>query len=405
MSKTDSVDWFSQELRSSPYPVYAQMRDREAVSRVRLPSGTTASVLTRYADVRAGLANPDLSREHYPLPFHCEGAGSDLVRAMLFDHMLRADGSAHSRVRRLATKAFTACQVGRFGSSIREIADQLIDRVDSAGSTDLVSAFAQPLPMAVISTILGAPQLGQEGYDEWAGVVLPVLYGTDPKDIQARSLVLYERLATLIEQKKRDPGTDLTTALIHSEHDGDRLSDPELVATIFLIILAGQETTANLVGNALHALLSHPRQWAAVRADPALLPAAIDEILRYESSVHAATARIAVRDVEVGAHTIPAGEIVILSLASANRDCGEFVNPDQFDVTRSAGRHLGFGQGPHYCLGARLARLEAAVGVGAVVSRWPELALAVPAEDLRWHRGQIMRGLVRLPVVWSGAVH
>jgi cytochrome P450 len=386
-----------QDFIHDPYTLYQRLRTEAPVTRITLPRGLGAWLVTRYEDARVALAEPTLSKDPVGarelFPRRDEAAAPYMEQ--LDGHMLNSDPPDHTRMRKLVNKAFTAGTVDRLRPRIAEIAAGLLDEMAGKDEVDLLDAYAFPLPITVICELLGVPQGDRDDFRQWSNVMLSAVEW--PK-VAAASQSMARYLAELIESKRAAPGQDLMTDLIGATEDGDRLSHPELVAMAFLLLVAGHETTVNLIGNAVFALLRNPEQLAALRADPELLPGAVEEFLRYESPVHLSTIRYTTEPFQVGGVRIPEGQFLLVSLCSANRDTERFAGGDTLDVTRKATGHLAFGHGIHYCLGAPLARLEGRLAIGALLERFPDLALAADPAELRWRFSTLLRGLERLPV-------
>jgi cytochrome P450 len=390
---------------ADPYAVYAALRDDGPVRRVVLPNGWDVWVVTRYAEARAALADPRLSKDPRSL---AERFGDDMIRdddivaASLRAHMLNADPPDHTRLRKLVTKAFTARRIDGLRPRIEAITDELLDELAAGaghGPVDLIDTFAFPLPITVISELLGVPPDDRDDFRAWSTTI--VSDGPDD-EMQTASAAMATYLSGLLAAKRADPGDDLLTALIQARDDEDRLDEHELVSMAFLLLVAGHETTVNLIGNGVLALLRRPDQLSRLRADPSLIPGAVEELLRYDGPVNLATMRFTTEPVVLGDGVrIPAGEFVLVSLASADHDPSRFADPDRLDVTRPVGGHLAFGHGIHYCLGAPLARLEGEIAFTCLLDRFPHLRLAGTPTDLRWRHSSLIRGLERLPVQLS----
>ncbi|MFI8928505.1 cytochrome P450 [Streptomyces sp. NPDC053474] len=387
-------------LIDDPYATYALLRESAPVRRVTGTDGNAAWLVTRYADVREALADPRLSLDKaHALPGNYRGFS---LPPALDANLLNMDPPDHTRVRRLVAKAFTPGRTERLREPVRRAADELLDALAEAGGGDLVAAYAAPLPIAVICDLLGVPATRRPDFRTWTDA----LVAPDP----ARPHLAKEAVAGLlgyftglIAQKRARPGDDLLSDLIAVRDDdggdGGRLSEDELMSLAFLILFAGYENVVQLIGTAVLGLLSHPEQLAAVRADPGLLPGAVEEFLRHEGPVLLAIRRFPLEDVTIGGVRVPKGETVLVSTGSAGRDPERFADPDRLDVTRDASGHLALGHGIHYCLGAPLARMETATALAALIERFPDLALAVPVEELRWRPSMRARGLLELPVV------
>ena len=313
--------------------------------------------------------------------------------------MLNRDGDDHRRLRRLVSKAFTPRMVEQLRPRIQEIADALIDDVAAAGEMELVSEFAFPLPITVIAELLGVSVADRERFREWSGAVVSPAFtpaGMERADALLGAFVEY--LLALFGERRKEPGEDLVSALVAVEDGGDTLSEEELCSMVVLLIVAGHETTVSLIGNAMLALLTHPEQRAAIERDSSLLPRAVEELIRYDGPVERTLNRWAAVDVELRGQTIRRGETVIVVLGAADHDPERFENPGTLDFAAERdARHLGFGRGRHFCLGAPLARLEAEIALGTLLRRLPGLRLAVAEDEVRWRFVPLFRSLVALP--------
>ncbi|WP_307847607.1 cytochrome P450 [Streptomyces sp. F63] len=381
---------------ADPYSVYAELRARGAAHKVRLDERSTAWLIVGHDEARAALADPRFSKNRSHAP------GMEFTDSPINANMLGSDPPDHTRLRRLVAREFTMRRVESLRPRVEEITGELLDAMTAApgGRVDLVEALAFPLPMSVICELLGVPALDRAAFRAWSNELVS---RTSPSAENAAVHAMAEYLAGLIGEKRRHPGDDLLSGLIRTtDEDGDRLSRDELVGMAFLLLVAGHETTVNLITNAVHALLRHPDRLAELRADLSLTEQAVEETLRWDGPVKNATFRFAREPVEVGGVTVPAGEVVIVSLASADRDPAHFPDADRFDPGRRAGGHLAFGHGIHYCLGAPLARMEGQIALRGLLERFPGLALDLdpdlPASDLPWVPGLLIRGLRRLPV-------
>lgn len=391
---------FDAEFIADPGPRFAAWRQAGAVHRVRIPEGDPAWVVPRYGDVRALLADPRLSlswrkgrRGGY--------TGWPLTRA-LARMLLNLDPPDHTRLRRLVSQAFTPRRVESLRAGIQARADQLLTGLAPAGGADLIAEYAAPLPVSVICDLLGVPVGDSAEFRSWAGALITPAGAGDDQAARAQQAVasLEAYIVGLIAAKRSAPGDDLMSDLIAVRDRDDVLTEHELTSMAFLVLLAGYETTVHLIGNSVLALLEHPDQLAALRSDPSLLRTGVEELLRYAGPGAVAIRRFAAEDIELGGMTIPAGDLVLLLVGSANRDPECVPDPDRLDLTRTDVPHLGLGHGIHYCLGAGLARLEAEIALGTLVRRFPELALAVPAGELAWRSSFRIRGLTALPVVY-----
>ncbi len=359
--------------------------------------GTQVWLVTRYAEARTLLADPRLSKNWRELLEFFPSGSDGAYKSLLHSHMLQQDPPAHTRLRKLVTKAFTAGSVQKMRPDVVRIADELLDRMAvaaAAGSAvDLMQSYAVPLPLQVISELLGVPA---EDRDNFRMRVEPLLTSTDPAELSAAETGLADLLAALIGRKRRQPADDLLSALVHASDVDDRLSFDELVSTAYLLILAGYETTVNLIGNGVLALLHNPSQLAALRADPSLMPSAVEEFLRFESPLNMATLRFSTESVRIGEVEIPAGQPVLVALLAANHDARQYDDPDHLDVTRTRNPHLAVGHGIHHCLGAPLARLEGDIAIGRLLNRFERITM----DDniiLQYRNSTLMRGLTALP--------
>ncbi|WP_067499181.1 cytochrome P450 [Actinoplanes sp. TFC3] len=386
---------FSQD----PHALYDMLRIESPVREVVSGDGLKVWLVTRYDDAKAALSDVRLSKNvvvgERVLRKHSSAETAALMfTAELSAHMLNTDPPDHTRLKKLVNKAFTTRTVERLRPRITEITADLLDAMAKQDTVDLLAAFASPLPITVICELLGVPFTDREKFQDWVAAQL----STDAERVQEAAPALLGYMNGLIESKRQAPGDDLLTALVQASADGDRLTQQELLSMAFLLLVAGHETTVNLIGNGMFALLQHPEQAAALRADRALLPKAIDEFLRYEGPVNTASFRFTTAPVELGGVTIPEDELVLISLASANRDEQQFPGAAGFDITRQTNGNLAFGHGIHYCIGAPLARLEAEIAFGALLDRFPGLQLDADPATLRWRPGAVIRGLETLPV-------
>jgi 6-deoxyerythronolide B hydroxylase len=316
--------------------------------------------------------------------------------------MLDSDPPVHTRLRRLVGRAFTSRRIKDIEPRIRVITDELLDRIAEAGSFDLMANFAGPLPVIVIAEMLGVPPEEHAQFKVWSNQIIEggrgSFRGVAPDEqVRPAAQELRAFLAEQIERRRREPGEDLITALVQAHDEGGALAADELLAFVVLLLLAGNETTTNLIGNGTLALMRHPDQLARLRGDLALMPTAIDEMLRYDSPVQS-TVRTCVASTDVGGAEVAAGELLFVILASANHDSAKFPNADRFDVARTPNDHLAFGEGIHFCLGANLARLEGAIGISSMLQRFPKLRLADPDAKLEYRGSYLLRGLRALPI-------
>ena len=402
--------WGAYDL-DDPFPLFATVRELGAVHSVTLADGHAAWLVVGYEEARAALNDPRLSKDMQAALATAGGVVAEgLPGPALARHMLVVDPPDHTRLRRLVSAAFSVRRTEQLRPRVESVVDDLLDRIAAAGPdarVDLVASFAFPLPFTVICELLGVPEADREALGrELIALLGPT--GTPDEYTRAKkaSDLVVAMLGALVETKQRTPGDDLVSALILA-HDGDeRLDQQELMSTIFQLIVAGHDTTTSLIGNSVVALLSHPDTFDALRSSPEKIAAAVEEFLRYDAPVPHSTFRYTIAPVEIGGVTIPAGAQVIVCLAAANRDPARFRDAELLDVDREDLRHLAFGHGIHFCLGAPLARMEGQLALGALLQRFPELRLAVPSGALRWGHGDglVLRGLTELPVIPGAAV-
>jgi cytochrome P450 len=397
-------DLYSDSFRADTYATFARMREQDPVlCQPGLDGETPIWWVTRYSDAEAVLLDDERFVRDPRLALPPEQLRSELPEFVAFidSNMLNRDGDDHRRLRRLVSKAFTPRMIERLRPRIQEIADDLIDRAAAAGEMELVAEFAFPLPITVIAELLGVPVADRERCREWsAAMVSPPLDAAEAERADAVLGAFVQYLLALFAERRQVPGEDLVSALVAVEDGGDTLSEEELCSMIALLIVAGHETTVSLIGNATLALLTHPEQRAALEGDRSLLPRAVEELIRYDGPVERTLNRWAAVDVELGGQTIRRGDNVIVILGAADRDPERFEAPDTLDLGAERERHLGFGRGSHFCLGAPLARLETEIALGTLL-RLPGLRLAVAENELRWRPVPLFRSLVALPVAWD----
>jgi cytochrome P450 len=393
----------SAQFKADPFPLLATLRASEPVYRTTLPDKTPVWLLTRYADVNALLKDERFPKNRRTALTPEQLRKLPWVPPMfrpLERNMLDLDEPDHTRLRALVHKAFTPRLVERMRERVQALADELLESVATRGEMDLIADYALPLPMTIITEILGVPTADRHKFHKWSKAVVS-LSSPNPTVRVIPSVWMFIRyLRRFFKVRRRDPRDDLASALIRAEEAGDKLGEDELLAMVFLLLIAGHETTVNLIGSGVLALLEHQPQLDKLRGEPALMQAAVEELLRYTSPVFMTTERYAREDVTLHGVTIPRGEMTLGVIGSANRDETAFEHPDTLDLTREPNRHLSFGQGIHFCLGAPLARMEAQIAVGTLLRRMPGLRLKVSPDSLRWRPGMILRGLDSLPVLF-----
>jgi cytochrome P450 PksS len=399
------VDLSDPKVRADPYPRYAELRRNTPVVEARVPFFGRVWLVTRYHDVAAMLKDARFSTDVRGPDRHMAGHPRWLPRVftVMQNQMLVMDDPDHARLRNLVHQAFTPRRVEQMAARVTALVDELLDRAGQKDVVDLMADFALPLPLTVISDMMGVPEADRLRLHGYLGKFLETpssllgLLGQVPNG--SRLLGYFQRL---IRDRRAEPRDDLVSALVQAEQAGDRLNEDELLSMIFLLLLAGHETTVNLIGNGTLALMQHPDQLRRLHAEPGLIDRAVEELLRYGNPVEHGTNRFAREDVEVAGVTIPRGSRVLALLSSANRDETVFERADELDLGRHPNRHLAFGLGIHYCLGAPLARLEGQIAIGALVRRFPDMKLAVPADQVEWRNVMAVRGLKALPVRLGG---
>jgi cytochrome P450 len=380
-----------------PAPDVRTIGGGQPVFRAELPDGRIAWLVTGYGNVRQMITDQRFSRALAVAPGRAQ-PGFEMSAA---DSINGMDPPGHTRLRKLVASAFTARRVEALRPRVTAIVGQLIDAMTGQPQpTDLVAGFSLPLPAQVICEMLGVPaeDLGQ--FHAWSDTIIGD-WQRDSGEIMTALAELYGYFVTLIQLKRARPADDLISALIAARDDADRLSEHELTVMCCTLLIGGHETTANQINLSLLLLLDHPGEVAKLRADPGLIPTAVEELLRCTRLGGVAPARVTTDDVAIGGVVIPAGELVIPLYATANRDPSVFTDPDRLDVTREAASHLTFGAGVHHCLGAQLARVELQEAFRGLIGRLPGLRLAVPASDLEYKPGMAIDSLRALPVRWD----
>ncbi|MEW2399989.1 cytochrome P450 [Streptomyces sp. NPDC046862] len=384
------------EFFANPYPAYAELRGSCPVQKIRTGRTTTSYLVTGYAEARAAFTDPRLSKN--ATAFFADKPSQRNLHPALSQTMLDSDPPEHTRMRRLVTKAFSTATVQRLRPYIQQVTDELIDAFLPHGRADLVEEFAVPLPVTVICEMLGVPEQDHKAIREWSAELFAAGH---PDRIDAATHTLADYMTDLVQAKRRTPDSGLLADLLAARDNGDQLSESEVVSLGLLLLVAGHETTANFIGNAVLALFQHPQALNRLRDHPDLLNGAVDELLRYDNPVNIATFRYTTKAITLGGVHIPAGEPVLISPTAANRDPDRFPVPNRLDLDRDAVRHLAFGRGIHRCVGAPLARAEADIALTTLLRRCPNLQLATPAEQLQWRPTRLVRGLESLPVTFS----
>jgi nocardicin N-oxygenase len=378
------------------HPKFEELRENEPLARVRLPYGGEGWMVTRYDDVRTANSDPRFSRAQI---------GEDTPRttplARRGDTILSLDPPEHTRLRRLLSKAFTARRMGAMQSWLEELFAGLLDDVERSGPpADVVRDLAEPFTIAVICRLLGVPYEDRSTFQHWSEVIMSTT-AYSKEEAMAADAAIRAYLTDLVAARRAARHDDLLSVLVAARDNDDRLSEDELITFGVTLLVAGHETSAHQLANMLYVLLTHEDQLSLLRKEPELLPRAVEELLRFVPLGNGVgNARIATEDVELSGGTVRAGEGVVAAAVNANRDPRIFTDPDRLDITREKNPHLAFGHGAHYCLGAQLARMELRVAIGAVLERFPQLRLAVPADQVEWKTGGLFRGPLRLPIAW-----
>jgi pimeloyl-[acyl-carrier protein] synthase len=394
---------FNDAMLANPYPVYERLRSHDPV---HWDESDQRWLLTRYADVTTVFRSPAASSKRVQAVLRFVPPEFQKITEARAKSMIACDAPDHNRLRLLVSKAFTARAVDAMTSRIQRLVDGFLDAVQSHGRMDVIADLAYPLPVTVIAEMLGAPPEDRARFKKWSdelsvlagGGGSPAALTLDDYRRNAKSYnELTEYLGAIAAERRTQPRDDLITALVQAEEAGDRLSEVEFYANAMLLLVAGNETTTNLIGNGTLALLRHPDQLKKLRDNPALIPSAVEELLRYDSPVQM-TSRVLTKDLTVGGKQLRQGQLVVLLIGAANRDPQQFREPDRLDVERADNKHLSFGLGSHFCLGAQLARLEAHIAFETILRRMPGLRLEGAEPQYRRHFN--LRGLQSLPVAF-----
>lgn len=392
------IDLESPEVRANPYGAYRQIRERAPILRSAVDHDTY--ILTRFADCEAVLRDPRWSSNpaHRPVP----DGPMDVRTSMSLtgaNVLLFIDPPDHTRLRKLVSKAFTPRTVERLRPRVQEIVDEILEDAAGRGELDVVGELGYLVPVKVICELLGVPTEDVDQFGPWSSDASRLLDGVLDEETTTRGLMgsmqIIQYLNELIEDRRAHPSDDLLSALIAAEEQGDRLTEDELRTTVLLLFVAGHETTMNLIGNGMYALLRHRDQFDRLRADPSLIVSAVDELLRFDGPVHV-TMRIATTELDVGGQRFEPGDQAVTLISAANRDPARFTDPDTLDIGRMDSHHLAFSHGIHYCLGAALARLEGQVAIGSLVQRFPDMQIVTDPVEYREHF--VLRGLKELRV-------
>lgn len=403
MSTVQQVNIVSPEFKANPFPFLTSLRASALVYRTTLPDKSPVWLLTRYQDVNALLKDERFAKNRRsvmtPEQLHKLPWVPPMFRP-LERNMLDLDQPDHTRLRALVHKAFTPRLVDEMRARVQTLADELLEGVARRHEMDLINDYALPLPMTIITEILGVPTTDRHKFHKWSNAVVSLSSPNATVRVIPSVWMFIRYLRRFFKMRRADPQDDLASALIQAEEAGDKLTEDELLAMVFLLLIAGHETTVNLIGSGVLALLEYPDEMERLRRDPSLIKTSVEELLRYTAPVFMTTERYAREDVTLHGVTIPRGEMTLGVIGSANRDEKVFENPDQLNITREPNKHLSFGQGIHFCLGAPLARMEAQIAINTLLRQIPNLRLKVPLDSLRWRPSMILRGLDSLPVLF-----
>jgi cytochrome P450 PksS len=392
-------------LKANPYPVYSLLRAEVPVCRARFaPGGVFAWLITRFDDVVSVLRNPQIANDRRSVPDYNPPFRMRVLYRIfgpVVDNMLGSDEPDHTRLRNLVHKAFTQKRVEELRSRIESLTNELADAAfQDHHRWDIVNDYAVPIPTTIIAEMLGVPASDRLRFKKWSDSLLlasATRWSGMARNVP-RFLAFLHYIRTLVQEARRNPKDDLISALVQAEEAGDKLSEDELVSMIFLLLIAGYETTVNLIGNGMLALLENPAQYEKLHHSPSLVPLAVEEFLRYYTPIDYAQARAARTSITIRGVNIRAGDSIVACISSANRDEACFKNPEVLDIARDPNRHIAFGQGLHFCLGAFLARLEAQIAFTTLMRRFPQFEFAEHQRNLQWRKSMLMRGLEALPV-------
>lgn len=395
MSSDEAASYalFTKEFTKNPYRTYAKLRETEPVYRTLFPDGQHGWMITRYEDAVEALKDLRLIKDFSKL------MGGNMEHGSIFTHnMLFSDPPDHKRLRGLVQQAFTPRMITEMRGRIQEITDELLEKIAGKDHVNLIDDFAFPLPIIVICEILGIPAEDRDKFRLWSNSLIEGSGGEHAGDIFLHMQQFTQYLGERFAKVRANLGQDLISQLILAEDEGEKLTEKELYGVVSLLIIAGHETTVNLIGNTVLSLLEYPDQLELLKNNPDLIHTAIDESLRYNGPVEFSTSRWAREDFEFKGKQIKRGDLVVIALNSANHDPDQFKDPEVFDITREKSPHLAFGKGIHLCLGAPLARLEGEVAINSLLQRFPNIKLKVDKEKLEWRPGMIVRGVKELPL-------
>lgn len=393
------INPFSPAFKSEAYSIYEELRKEKPVFQVKMPNGDTGWIISRYEDAVSLLKDQRITKSPHSLMTSKQFKSLSPEIKMINNHLLSSDPPDHTRLRKLIQKAFTSKMINSLQPRIQKITEQLIDKMITKSKVDIIKEFAFPLPITVISEMLGVPVKDQDQFHEWSSAVLYAFNRPDRfLEIHSKLIDFLTYLKDLVEQRRYEPKDDLISELIKAEEEGDKLSEEEIFSMIYVLMIGGHETTVNLIGNGIFCLLQHPEQLHMLKNDSSLINSTIEECLRFMSPVEFATNRWAKEDIHLHGETIKTNEAILISIGSANRDSEKFNYPENFDITRKKNEHIAFGQGIHFCIGFALARLEGQIALKTIFNRLPDLQLAVEPSQLEWQESFIVRGFKELPI-------
>ncbi|MEC0201453.1 cytochrome P450 [Paenibacillus lautus] len=386
---------FTKEFTHNPYPVYEKLRQSDPILNLQFPDGRFGWLISSYAEAVEALKDGRFSKDI------AKAMGGE--QASVFStNMLFSDPPDHKRLRGLVQKGFTPQRIADMRGHIQEIADGLLDAISSKDTMNLIDEYAFKLPIIVISEILGVPTEDQDKFRVWSNSIIGASNQEMNEQVGQHMNEFIAYLKDWFAKVRENPGDDMISQLVIAENQGERLSEQELYGVVTLMIIAGHETTVNLIGNGVLALLEHPAQRRLLQAEPELIHGAIEEMLRYNGPVEFSTSRWAAEDMDFHGVHMKKGDLVVIALNSANRDSSQFEDPDIFDITREKSQHLAFGKGIHLCLGAPLARLEGEIAINTLLRRYPNFELQQDIDELEWRPGMIVRGVKEIPISLHG---
>ncbi|MFE0555026.1 cytochrome P450 [Paenibacillus sp. NPDC058910] len=382
---------FTKEFTHNPYPVYEKLRQSDPILNLQFPDGRFGWLISNYEEAIEALKDVRFSKDV------AKAMGQEQT-SVFSTNMLFSDPPDHKRLRGLVQKGFTPQRIADMRDHIQEIADNLLDAVSSKETINLIDEYAFKLPIIVISEILGVPTEDQEKFRIWSNSIIGASNQEMNEQVVQHMNEFIAYLKDWFAKVREQPGDDMISQLVIAENQGDRLSEQELYGVVTLMIIAGHETTVNLIGNGVLALLEHPEQRKLLQEQPELIHGAIEEMLRYNGPVEFSTSRFAAEDMDFHGVHMKKGDLVVIALNSANRDASQFKDPDIFDITREKSQHLAFGKGIHLCLGAPLARLEGEIAINTLLHRYPNFELQRDIDELEWRPGMIVRGVKEIPI-------